>query len=113
MVEVIREHIEIVQGQRGPKARIAGHRIRVQDVAIWHEKLGMSPDEIVHHYPTITLANVHAALAYYWDHRDEIELAIKEDEAFIAEFRRGYVSPLQRKVRRLLCDCHEGADPRG
>ena len=94
MVEVIREHIEIVQGAGGPKARIAGHRIRVQDVAIWYEKLGMSPDEIVYNYPTITLADVHAALAYYWDHRDEIERAIKEEDAFVEEFRKGYVSPL-------------------
>ncbi len=43
MVDLMREHIQIVHGAGGPKARIAGHRIRVQDVAIWHEKLGMSP----------------------------------------------------------------------
>ena len=40
----------------------------------------MSPDEIVHAYPTITLADVYAALAYYWDHRDEIEQRIEADE---------------------------------
>lgn len=96
---MIREHIEIVQGERGPKARIAGHRIRVQDVAIWHEKLGMSPDEIVYNYPTITLADVHAALAYYWDHRDEIEQAIKDEDAYVEESRKGYVSPLERKLK--------------
>ena len=32
--DVIQEHIEIVDGALGPKARIAGHRIRVLDVAI-------------------------------------------------------------------------------
>ena len=53
MADVIRKHIEIVEGLGGPNARIAGHRIRVQDVVIWHEKLGMSPHEIAHHYPTI------------------------------------------------------------
>ena len=55
--------------------------------------------EIVHHHPTITLADVHAALAYYWDHRDEIERAIKEEDAFVEEFRKGYVSPLERKLK--------------
>ena len=45
MADVIREHIEIVPGPGGPKPRIAGHRIRVQDIAIWREKLGLSPDE--------------------------------------------------------------------
>ncbi len=100
MADVIREHIEIVQGERGPKARITGHRIRVQDVAIWHEKLGMSPDEIVHHYPTITLADVHAALAYYWDHRDEIEQAIRDEDVFVEEFHKGYVTPLEKKLKQ-------------
>ena len=100
MADVVREHIEIVQGANGPKARIAGHRIRVQDVVIWHEKLGMSPDEIVHDYPTLTLADVYAALAYYWDHRDEIERAIAEEHAFAEALRRGAAGPLATKLMR-------------
>ena len=96
---MIRKHIEIVQGESGPKARIAGHRIRVQDVVIWHEKLGMSPDEIVYHYPTITLADVYAALAYYWDHRDEIERSIVEERAFVEEFRRGHTNLVQKALK--------------
>ena len=100
MADVIREHIEIVQGAGGPKPRIAGHRIRVQDVAIWHEKLGLSPDEIVDHYPTLTLADIHAALAYYWDHRDEIERAIAAEQALGEEVRRGSPSLVREKLRR-------------
>lgn len=99
MAQVIQEHIEIGPGAGGPKPRIAGSRIRVQDVVIWHEKLGMSPDEIVHHYPTITLADVYAALAYYWDHRDEIERAIQEEHALVEEFRKRHTSPLQEKLK--------------
>ena len=100
MADVIRYHIEIVRGPSGPKPRIAGHRIRVQDVAIWHEKLGMSPDEIVDQHPTITLADVHAALAYYWDHRDEIERDMAEERAFVQAFRRRYTGPLREKLKR-------------
>ena len=98
--DVIQEHVEIADGAGGRKARIAGHRIRVQDVAIWHEKLGMSADEIVHHYPTITLADVHAALAYYWDHREEIENAIAADRSLAEELRKTTASPLMEKLRR-------------
>src|SRR5258708_33552599 len=98
MSEAVREHIEIVTDIGRRKARIAGHRIRVQDVAIWHEKLGMSADEIVHHYPTITLADVYAALSYYWDHRDDIERAIPDDVALATESRRHDVGPLRRKL---------------
>jgi uncharacterized protein (DUF433 family) len=34
---------------------------------------GMSPDEIVDAIPTITLADVHAALAYSWDNREDLD----------------------------------------
>jgi uncharacterized protein (DUF433 family) len=101
-VDVIREHIEIVQGAGGPKARIVGHRIRVVDVVEWHEKQGMSVDEIVEQFPTITHADVHAALAYYWDHRDEIEAKMAEDEAYAEEMRRKQGPSLLEQKLKLL-----------
>jgi uncharacterized protein (DUF433 family) len=100
MVGVSREHIQIVQGARGPKPRIVGSRIRVQDIVVWHEKLGMSADQIVQEYPTITVADVYAALAYYWDHRDEMERAMAEDAAFVEDFRRRYPGQLQERIRQ-------------
>jgi uncharacterized protein (DUF433 family) len=99
-IDVIRQHIEIVEGAYGPKARIAGSRIRVQDIVIWHEKLGMSPVEIVREFPTITLADIYAALAYYWDHRDEIEQRIAADEAYAAEVQRLEPGPLAEKLNK-------------
>jgi uncharacterized protein (DUF433 family) len=100
MLDVSREHIEIVQGAGGPKPRIAGHRIRVEDVVIWHEQQGMSADEIVREYPTITPADVYAALAYYYDHRDEMDRMMAEGQAFVEEFRRGHVGPLEEKLQQ-------------
>ena len=88
MTDTIRRHIEIVHGAGGTKARIAGHRIRVEDIAIWHEKLGLSPAEIVEHEPTLTLADVHASPAYSWDDREEIEPQIAEGWAESDELRR-------------------------
>ncbi len=111
MADVIREHIEIVEGAGGPKPRIRGSRIRVQDVAIWHEKLGMSPDEIVQDYPQLTLADVHAALAYYWDHRDEIERRMAEEDAFVEQMRKLYPSPLKEKLARLQRDNGPDSNP--
>jgi uncharacterized protein (DUF433 family) len=102
MVTVSREHIEIVEGASGPKARIAGHRIRVQDIVHWYETMGQSVDEILEHFPTNTRADVFAALAYYWDHRDEIEAEIAAQEVYVAEFRKLYPSgPFEEKLRRL------------
>lgn len=86
-VPVISEHIEITPGVCGGKPRIAGHRISVQNIVIWHEQMGMSPDEIAATYPSISLADVYAALAYYHDHREEIRARMKADEEFVAEMR--------------------------
>ncbi|BAZ04875.1 DUF433 domain-containing protein [Calothrix sp. NIES-3974] len=98
MVPVISEHIEVTQGICGGKPRIAGHRITVQNVVIWHERLGMSPDEIVSQYPGITLADVYAALAYYHDNLEEIRTAIRKDEDFIKQMQRQTNSKLQQKI---------------
>jgi uncharacterized protein (DUF433 family) len=87
MVSVSTEHIEITPGVCGSKPRIAGHRIAVQNIVVWHEQMGMSPDEISAICPSITLADVYAALAYYHDHREEIRARMKADEEFVAEMR--------------------------
>src|SRR5215475_10241852 len=84
----IAEHIVSTPGVGGGKPRIAGHRIRVQDVAVWRENLGYSVEEIIAHYPQLTLAEVHAALAYYYDHRDEIQHDIAEAEALVERLKR-------------------------
>jgi uncharacterized protein (DUF433 family) len=97
---VIKEHIDIVQGAGGPKAVIAGSRIRVIDVVIWHEKMGQSVDEILTDFPQLTPGDVYAALAYYWDHRDEIEQRIANDEAFAEEMRRKTPTLEQRLASR-------------
>jgi uncharacterized protein (DUF433 family) len=99
MIEpVIAEHIEVTPGVCGGKPRIAGRRIRVQDVVVWHEQLGLSPDEIVSEYPQITLADVHAALAYYYDHREEIRRQMDEDEDRAAALRAVVPSRVLQKL---------------
>jgi uncharacterized protein (DUF433 family) len=89
-------------GVCGGKACIAGHRIRVLDIVAWHEHHGMTPDEIVSHFPTITLADVHAALAYYFDHIEEIREEMRAERAFAEEFRRSHPSVLDTKLRQEL-----------
>ena len=100
MTDIVRQHIEVAGAEGASKARVAGSRVRVQDVAVWHEKLGMSPDEIVDAHPTIGLADVHAAMAYYWDHRADIDGAIAEEQALAEEIARREPGPLQEKLRQ-------------
>ncbi len=99
LASVIQEHIEITPGVCGGKPRIAGHRIKVQDIAIWYEDMGLSPDEIVYHHPSITLADVYAALAYYHDCRQQIRQQIREDEALARSMQEQTPSLLQEKLK--------------
>ena len=75
MGPTVASHIECKPSVCGGKPCIAGTRIRVQDIYDWHEREGFSPDEIVTKFPQLTLADVYAALSYYWDHREAIERA--------------------------------------
>src|SRR5262245_45101534 len=71
-----RVRIVSTPGTCGGRPRIDGHRITVEDIAVWRERLGMSPDEIVSAYPTLTLSDVHAALGYYYENRGQIDTDI-------------------------------------
>ena len=79
---VITEYIGVRPGYCGGEPHILGHRIKVRHVAVWHEQMGMTPTEIAATYPTITLAQVHAALAYYYDHRDGRVAMLIQVEAY-------------------------------
>ena len=80
MSQAVETHITKTPGVCGGRACIVGHRIRVLDVVAWHEKRGLSPDEIVDIFPGITLADVHSALAYYFDNVQEIDAEFRQSE---------------------------------
>ena len=98
---VISEHIVSTKDTCGGALRITGSRIRVKDVVIWHIHQGMSPDEIITKWPHLTHAGVHAALAYYYDRKDEIEAEIEADEAWYEEMKAKSPSLVQEKLAKL------------
>ena len=99
MAEATKGGITKTQGVCGGKACIAGHRVSVLDIVGWHEHQGMTPDEIVSEVPSITLADVHAALAYYFDHIDEIREEMRAERELVEESRRVNPSLLKAKLR--------------
>lgn len=90
-------HLEMTPGVAGGKPRIAGRRITVHDIVTWHELLGKSVDEISADYD-LTLAEIHAALAYYFDHREEVDAAMRESASFAESLRERTPSKLQQKM---------------
>ena len=108
VVPIIGEYIAVKPGFCGGKPHVLGHRIKVQHIAVWRERMGMTPEEIVVTHPSLSLAAVFAALAYYHSHRGEIDADIEADERFVAEMKaKAGPSKLQEKRAAL----HATDDP--
>lgn len=87
--------VQIVKtpGVRGGKARIEGGRICVLDVVYLH-KTGLTPEQIQVEYPDLNLAQIHAALSYYYANTEEVEAELQRDR----EWEEGFE---QRKAEHL------------
>src|SRR3990170_2869898 len=104
MAQPTTDHIEISPQKCGGRPCIAGTRIRVQDVYVWHELQGRSPDEIVSGFPQLSLADVYAALAYFWDHRIEILDDMKQQDALVEEMKAKSPSQLAERLKATGVD---------
>jgi uncharacterized protein (DUF433 family) len=89
-------------GVVGGKPRITGRRITVQDIVIWHEWLGRSADEISAEY-SLDLADVYAALMYYYEHQADVDRTIRAREDFVAALKQHRPSKL---AARLVIAAH-------
>lgn len=81
------EYVVKTPGVCSGQPRIAGTRIKVKHVYTWVEQMAMTPAQVVSEYPHLTMAQVHAALAYYWSHPDEIHQDIENEEKLVAELK--------------------------
>lgn len=107
-----RVRIVSTPGTCGGRPRIDGHRVTVEDVAIWHERMGMGPDEIVSAYPSLTLSDVHAALAYYYENRARIDADVRDGERLEAELRANAPATLlDEKLRQGKADAADDPVP--
>ncbi|BBM86852.1 DUF433 domain-containing protein [Candidatus Uabimicrobium amorphum] len=67
---------------------IEGTRYKVEDIAIWYLSYGWSPDEIHIQHRDLTKSQICSALAYYHDHKQEMDKKIEQDDIEIEEKRR-------------------------
>src|SRR5688572_12103793 len=81
------EYIVKTPGTCGGQPRIAGTRIKVKHVYTWVEQMGMTPAQVVAEYPQLTMAQVHAALTYYWSHQSEIHQDVENEEKLVAQLK--------------------------
>lgn len=73
---------------------IEGTRTRVIDIALEYEILGHSPDEIISSHPQLNLTQIHDALSYYYENRDDLDQKIKQDQQFITLLKEKYPSKM-------------------
>lgn len=84
------EHIEITDQMSG-QPKLKGIRITVAMIKIWHLEHGRSVEDIAegHDLPP---AQVHAALAYYFDHQQAIDDQIRAEDEWVSQFMKSYPS---------------------
>lgn len=79
------EHI-LIEADRVP--RIAGTTTKVIEVVLDQQAYGWSPEEIQYQHPHLTLGQIHAALAYYWDHRAELDQDIQRRLDYVLQLQQ-------------------------
>jgi len=78
----------------GESARLESHpRTRVAMIVADYLWRGWSAEEIVRQYSYLTLAEVHAALAYYFDHRNEIEEELSAEYGDTESWKKAHPTP--------------------
>lgn len=94
------DHIENISGVRGGKPKLVGTRLTVADIVLMHRRLGRGLEEIAGTYD-VSLAAIYAAMAYYYEHKAEIDKSLDEEEAIAEAFRKNNPSLLRAKLEAI------------
>ncbi len=92
-------HIVRTPGTCSGLSRIEGTRITVNLVVREVVRLSWTPEEVLIAHPYLTLAQIHAALAYYFDHADEVEASRREGDQLEKELRSQFPARLSDLVQ--------------
>jgi uncharacterized protein (DUF433 family) len=96
--KVVYSHVTKQPDVRGGKACIDDTRIAVVDVVVLLEQ-GLGDQQIVERYPSLNLAQVHAAISYYYENREELQKDLAEDDDAEAEHERRKAEYLSRRTQ--------------
>jgi uncharacterized protein (DUF433 family) len=79
------EHIMLDENQ---VPTIAGTTIKVTELVLDHVAYGWSPEELHFQHPYLTMGQIYSALAYYWDHKVELDQDIERRRQFIDQVQQ-------------------------
>ena len=81
---------------------IAGTTMKVVELVTAHQAYGWSPEELAFQFPYLSMGQIHSALAYYWDHQEELDEDMARREAFADELqRRTPEAPVVARLREI------------
>jgi len=78
---------------------IAGTTMKVIELVLEQRASGWSPEELHAQFPYLSLGKIHSALAYYWDHQEELDHEIADDMADIDDLREKNPPPFNLLMR--------------
>lgn len=99
-VETGYKHIVQTPGFYEGRPCIDTFKISVHDIVVW-TKQGQTPEELTRAFG-LTLAQVYAALTYYYDHQEQIDREIQEHDDFIAAQADADTSPVAERMRQAI-----------
>lgn len=82
----------------GGQPVISGTRIKVIDIAVRYELMGLSADMIIDEYPHLRLEQIHDALSYYYEHKDVFDRKYRENQLFLTQLKKRYPSKLKSNL---------------
>lgn len=80
---------------------ISGTGIRVLDIVIRYELAGITPDDIIVAFPHLNLSQIHDALSYYYDNKDEIDKYWKKVIKDTKALKKIQISVLEKKIGKI------------
>lgn len=101
-VETRYEHVVLNEAQ---VPIIVGTTMKVVELVLEMLAYGWSPEELHFQHPYLSLGQIHSALAYYWDHQDDLDRDMDRRLQFVEQVKRQ--APMHPLVSRL-----QDQDPR-
>lgn len=93
-------YIEVAEEYGEQVARVKGTRITVGEIAYMHLHGNSSVAWIIENFETLNHAKVYAALSYYFDHKEDIDKQMHQNEQLVAAHADITLSELIEKTRQ-------------
>ena len=97
MIETDYKHIVLNDNN---VAMIAGTHTKVIELVLDYQAYGWSPEELQFQHPNSTMGQIHSALAYYWDHQDELDADIERRWQEVKHLQQSReLSPVEKRLK--------------